>query len=110
MSFTTRNSKPYAWIAYVWWMDRGFPWINLVVADGSGGTAMGNGEHASTFLVSEAIKTLQLCFPEFKISHIPRVQNGISDSLAKNVRSFRRKLCYIGCSIPVWLPRPPQVL
>ena len=58
----------------------------------------------------EEIKTLQLCFPEFKISHIPRVQNGISDSLAKNARSFRRKLCYIGCSIPVWLPIPPQVL
>ena len=32
----------------------------------------------------EAIKTLQLCFPEFKISHIPRAQNGISDSLAKS--------------------------
>ena len=49
----------------------------------------------------EAIKTLQLCFPEFKISHIPRAQNGISDSLAKSARSFYRKLCYIGCSIPV---------
>ncbi|XP_013700247.2 uncharacterized protein LOC106404032 [Brassica napus] len=58
----------------------------------------------------EAIKTLQLCFPEFKISHIPRAQNGISDSLAKSARSFYRKLCYIGCSIPVWLPRPSQVL
>ncbi|XP_013689867.2 uncharacterized protein LOC106393744 [Brassica napus] len=58
----------------------------------------------------EAIKTLQLCFPEFKISHIPRAQNRISDSLAKSARSFYRKLCYIGCSIPVWLPRPSQVL
>ncbi|XP_013624943.1 PREDICTED: uncharacterized protein LOC106331160 [Brassica oleracea var. oleracea] len=27
----------------------------------------------------EAIKTLQLCFPDFKISYIPRAQNGISD-------------------------------
>ncbi|XP_048623608.1 uncharacterized protein LOC125592465 [Brassica napus] len=41
----------------------------------------------------EAIKTLQLCFPEFKISHMPRAQNGISDSLAKSARSFYRKLC-----------------
>ena len=58
----------------------------------------------------EAIKTLQLCFPKFKLSHVPRAQNGISDSLAKIARSFHRKLCYIGCSIPVWLSRPSQVL
>uniref|UniRef100_A0A0D3E5Q1 Cytochrome P450 n=2 Tax=Brassica TaxID=3705 RepID=A0A0D3E5Q1_BRAOL len=32
-----------------------------------------------------------------------------SDSLARNARSFHRSLCFIGCSIPVWLPRPPQV-
>lgn len=58
----------------------------------------------------EAIKMLQLCFSEFKLSHIPRTQNRISDPLAKNVRSFHRKLCYIGCYIPVWLSTPPQVL
>lgn len=57
----------------------------------------------------KAIKTLQICFPDFKISHIPRVQNGILDSLAKTARSFHRKLCYIGCSIPVLLPRPPRI-
>lgn len=44
----------------------------------------------------EAIKMLKLCFPEFKISHIPRAQNGISDSLCKIARSFHTKLCYIG--------------
>ena len=52
----------------------------------------------------EALKMLQLCFPEFKLSNIPKAQNGISDSLAKNARSFHKKLCYIGCYIPVWLP------
>ncbi|KAL0659940.1 hypothetical protein Bca4012_080525 [Brassica carinata] len=58
----------------------------------------------------ETIKMLELCFLEFKISHIPRAQNGIFDSLAKSARLFHMKLCYIGCSIPVWLPIPPQVL
>ena len=57
----------------------------------------------------EAIKTLLICFPDVKISHIPRAQNGISDSLAKTTRCFYRELCYFGCSVPVWLPRPPQV-
>ncbi|KAF3565503.1 hypothetical protein DY000_02019861 [Brassica cretica] len=57
----------------------------------------------------EGIKTLLICFPDFKISHIPKAQNGISDSLAKTARCFYRELCYFGCSVPVWLPRPPQV-
>ncbi|KAF3578617.1 hypothetical protein DY000_02033933 [Brassica cretica] len=55
----------------------------------------------------ERIETLQICFPDFKISHIPRAQNQISDSLARTARCFHRKLYFIGCSILVWLPRPP---
>ncbi|XP_013608116.1 PREDICTED: uncharacterized protein LOC106314850 [Brassica oleracea var. oleracea] len=31
----------------------------------------------------ERIATLKICFPNFKITHIPRAQNQISDSLAK---------------------------
>ncbi|KAF3558054.1 hypothetical protein F2Q69_00010877 [Brassica cretica] len=56
----------------------------------------------------EKIETLQICFPEFKITHVPRVRNQMSDFLAKTARTFHRELLFIGCSIPVWLPRPPQ--
>ena len=38
----------------------------------------------------EATKTLKICFPDFKIAHIPMAQNVISDSLAKIARSFNR--------------------
>ena len=34
------------------------------------------------------IKTLQICFPDFKIIHIPGAQNQISNSFARNARSF----------------------
>ncbi|KAG5411025.1 hypothetical protein IGI04_007344 [Brassica rapa subsp. trilocularis] len=47
------------------------------------------------------IKTLRLCFSDFKNSHITQTQNEIADSLAMNARSFHRSLCFIGCSIPV---------
>ncbi|CAN6974642.1 unnamed protein product [Brassica rapa subsp. trilocularis] len=57
----------------------------------------------------EKIGTLQICFPDFKITHVPRVRNQFSDFLAKTSRTFRWELFFIGCSIPVWLPRPPQV-
>ena len=57
----------------------------------------------------EIIQTLRLCFSDVMISYLPRTQNEIADSLARNARSFHRSLCFIGCSIPVWLPRPPQV-
>ena len=57
----------------------------------------------------ERIETLQICFPDFKIVHVPRARNQSADFLAKTARSFHRELCFIGCSIPVWLPRPPQV-
>ncbi|KAF3584954.1 hypothetical protein F2Q69_00030161 [Brassica cretica] len=57
----------------------------------------------------ERIETLQICFPDFKITYVPRTQNQISDSLARTARSFHRELYFIGCSIPVWLLRPPQV-
>ncbi|KAF3539118.1 hypothetical protein F2Q69_00022918 [Brassica cretica] len=57
----------------------------------------------------ERIETLQICFMDFKITHVPRERNHTSDYLAKTARSFHRELHFIGCSIPVWLPRPPQV-
>ncbi|KAL0645472.1 hypothetical protein Bca4012_043763 [Brassica carinata] len=57
----------------------------------------------------EVIQILQMCFSNFKISYIPRMQNVIADSLARNACSFHRSLCFIGCSIPVWLSGPPQV-
>ena len=57
----------------------------------------------------EVIQTLQLCFSDFKISYFPRTQNEIADLLARNTCSFHRSLCFIGCSISVWLRRPPQV-
>ncbi|CDY31787.1 BnaC01g27430D [Brassica napus] len=57
----------------------------------------------------ESIETLQICFLDFKITYVPRTQNQISDSLAKIARSFHRDFYFIGCSIPVWLPRPPQL-
>ncbi|WZZ70251.1 hypothetical protein YC2023_081621 [Brassica napus] len=57
---------------------------------------------------TETIQTLRLCFSHFKISYFPRTQNEFADSLARNARSFHRPLCFINCSIPVWLPRPPQ--
>ncbi|KAF3537038.1 hypothetical protein F2Q69_00020199 [Brassica cretica] len=62
----------------------------------------------------EIIQIFRLCFSYFRINYFPRTQNAIPDSLARNVRSIHRLLCYIGCSIPVWLSRvwlsrPPQV-
>ncbi|WZZ85677.1 hypothetical protein YC2023_114256 [Brassica napus] len=56
----------------------------------------------------EKIETLQICFPDFKITYVPRVRNLFADFLAKTARTFRRELLFIGCSIPVWLPRPLQ--
>ncbi|KAF3572429.1 hypothetical protein F2Q69_00059509 [Brassica cretica] len=57
----------------------------------------------------ERIETPKICIPDFKITYIPRAQNQISDFLARTARSFHRVLYFIGCSIPVWLPRPAQV-
>ena len=57
----------------------------------------------------ERIETLQICFPEFNIIHVPQAHNQIADFLAKTARSFHRELHFVGCSIPVWLPRPLQV-
>ncbi|KAF3603738.1 hypothetical protein F2Q69_00034630 [Brassica cretica] len=56
----------------------------------------------------ERIETLLICFPDFNIIHVPRARNQFSDFLAKTARSFHRKLHFIGYSIPVWLPSPPQ--
>ena len=54
------------------------------------------------------IETLQICYPDFNIIYVPRARNQFLDFLAKTARSFHRELQFIGCSIPVWLPRPPQ--
>nr|VDD59775.1 unnamed protein product [Brassica oleracea] len=58
----------------------------------------------------ERIETLKICFPDFKITHISRTQNQTSDFLARTARSFHRVIYFIGGSIMVWLPRPPQIL
>lgn len=57
----------------------------------------------------EVIQLILMCYSDFKITYVPRAHNKIVDSLARNARSFHISLCFIGCSIPVWLPRPPYV-
>nr|VDD13843.1 unnamed protein product [Brassica oleracea] len=52
----------------------------------------------------EKIETMQICFSDIKIIHVPRVRNQFSDFLAKTARTFRRELLFIGCSIPVCFP------
>ena len=42
----------------------------------------------------ERIETLQICFPNFKIIHIPRAQNQISDSLAMTAQN-RTLFCWL---------------
>ena len=42
----------------------------------------------------ERIETLKICFSNFKITHIRRAQNHISDSLARTMRSFQKELFY----------------
>ena len=56
----------------------------------------------------DELQKLKSRFPEFSIVFISRTENVSSDSLAKIARSFHRNLYYIGCSILVWFPRPPQ--
>ncbi|KAF2539931.1 hypothetical protein F2Q68_00022087 [Brassica cretica] len=58
----------------------------------------------------ETIKTLHICFPDFKISHIPRAHNGILDSLAKIARLFQRELCYIGYFISLGMASALETL
>ena len=57
----------------------------------------------------EIIESLHICFPDFNIIHVPWAHNQTADILAKTARSFRRELHFVDCSIPIWLPRPPQV-
>ena len=72
--------------------------------------AMINEPHVWPSFVTELekIETLMICFPDFNIIHVPRACNQFSDFLAKTARFFHMKLHFIGCSIPVWLPSPPQ--
>ena len=55
----------------------------------------------------DELQKLESRFSDFSIVFIPRSENVSSDSLAKIARSFHRDLYYIGCSIPIWFPRPP---
>ena len=57
----------------------------------------------------EASQIVLMCYSDFKITYVPRMQNEIVDSLARNACYFHRSLCFIGCSISVWLLRPPHV-
>ena len=57
----------------------------------------------------ERIQAMQICFPNFKITHILRAQNQISDFLARTTRSFCRGLYFIGCYIPVLLSKLPEI-
>ena len=52
---------------------------------------------------------IQICLSDFNIIHVPRAYNQILNFLTKAARSFHRELHFIGCSIPVWLPRLPQI-
>ena len=56
----------------------------------------------------ERIETLLICFSDFNIIHVSQARNQFSEFLAKTVKSFHRMLHFISCSIPVWLPSPPQ--
>ncbi|XP_048613351.1 uncharacterized protein LOC125587199 [Brassica napus] len=56
----------------------------------------------------EEFMKLKARFSEFSIVFVPRQENVSSDSLAKISRSFHIDLYYIGCSVPVWFPRPTQ--
>lgn len=70
--------------------------------------AMIRKSHASpSFAIElEKIKTLKIYFPEFKITHILRIQNQISDFLNMITRSFHKTFYFIGCFILVWLTTP----
>ena len=48
-------------------------------------------------------------FTKFSIVFIPRSENVPFDSLAKITIFFHRDLYYIGCSDPMWSPRPFQI-
>ena len=56
----------------------------------------------------EEFMKMKARFTEFSIVFVPRQENVSSDSLAKIARSFHRELYYIGCSVSVWFPKPPQ--
>ena len=56
----------------------------------------------------DELQKLKNRFSDFSIVFIPRSENVSSDSLAKIARSYHRDMCYIGCSISIWFPRPPQ--
>ena len=60
------------------------------------------------FTQLKELMELKSRFTEFSIVFIPPSENVSCDSLAKIARSFHRDLYYIGCSVPIWFPRPPQ--
>ncbi|KAF3538745.1 hypothetical protein F2Q69_00020747 [Brassica cretica] len=103
-SKSTAQFSGYGWV----WLDS-LGKVQLMVSFGTDCKdliAMINELHAwpSFETELERIETLKICFLDFKITHIPRTQNQISDFLPRTARSFHRVVLYfIGCSIPVWL-------
>ena len=71
------------------------PFKHFEVKEGFDRDAKGASNFAKFCNRMEAIKTY-ICFPDFKISHIPKPHNGILNSLTKIARSFHREFCYIG--------------
>ncbi|KAF2568883.1 hypothetical protein F2Q70_00027460 [Brassica cretica] len=104
-------------------------------AFGSRSTAVGDGEYVSTLNMPELRDRLQgvdcndkgppglakLCDRIGEDRNVTDMLPGLQHHscstgaqsdfrfLARTTKSFHRKLFFIGCSIPVWLPRPPQV-
>ncbi|KAF3543455.1 hypothetical protein DY000_02002891 [Brassica cretica] len=96
-------------------------WKNLTYGDaefkkakycftaGCGSTAMNNGEYAITFVLNGGEQDATYMYFELQDISYPERKNGTSDSLAKTARSFHKELCYIGCYILIWLPRPSHM-
>ena len=105
--------------------------MQISLAFGSRSTAVDNEEYASTFNMPELWDRLGAncndrgtsCLTKFcdrirkdtdmlsGLQHhsCPRARNQISDFVTKTARSFHKELHFIDYSIPVWLPKPPQV-
>ncbi|XP_048593487.1 uncharacterized protein LOC125576967 [Brassica napus] len=48
----------------------------------------------------ERIETLQICFPDFNITYVPRAQNQTADFLAKTARSFLLNIAFQDVTYP----------
>lgn len=96
---------------------------------------MGNGEYESTYIMQELQNRLQghnldyqgpksmakflhgvirgssysKTLSELQDLSCTKGKEQDSNALAKTARAFHRNLVFVGCSIPVWIPRPPLV-